>query len=498
MATSAVSSTNFISALGTGSGVDIKALAQSLVDAEKTPKQDIIQRSIDASKARTAGYTTVTYALDQLKAAVDALKDPGSFNAVTPSSSNAQAVSVSANGSGQVGTHEVQVTRLAQAQRVVSTVGFDATDTVATTPYTITMSAGGQTRNVTVNDATPAGLISAINIANFNGITASLLNTGDASDPLRIVVQGKSGADNAFELSGAALAGTGLDATGAALSSGNNRPAQDSELSVNGLTVTRDSNRVSDVIDGVTLDLLRVTSADANPRVNVSLTRDVMPVKEKLRQVVNTYNDLQSILDAAQDKESTVEKLGGSLAGDSTTSQVREQVRQIFMPNVNNLGGSTDPITDLRQLGLFIDSDRKMKFVTITETGSDFSSTFQIGKESAIDKALGQRFEDVAAFFSGTSGAARTISDRLSGSGAYFDTTVRPSSPIKLLKAQTLNAQSRVRADEDRLVALEERMKGLLDRYLRQFAVMDSLVGQSKSVRTGVENSFKGMTYARN
>jgi flagellar hook-associated protein 2 len=61
-----------------------------------------------------------------------------------------------------------------------------------------------------------------------------------------------------------------------------------------------------------------------------------------------------------------------------------------------------------------------------------------------------------------------------------------------------LNAQSRVRADEDRLVALEERMKGLLDRYLRQFAVMDSLVGQSKSVRTGVENSFKGMTYARN
>lgn len=497
MATSAVSSTNFIAALGTGSGVDIKALAQSLVDAEKTPKQEIIQRSIDAAKARTTGYNTVTYALEQLKAAVDALKDPGSFNAVTPASSNTQSVAVTANGSGQVGTHEVQVNHLAQAQRVVSTVGFEATDSVAAVPYTITLSSNGQTRNVTVNDATPAGLITAINSANFNGITASLLNTGDATDPLRIVVQGKPGEDNAFELSGAPLAGTGLDATGAALSTGNNREAQDSELSVNGLIVSRDSNRVSDVIEGVTLDLLRVTSADTNPRVNVTLSRDVAPVKEKIRQIVSTYNDLQSILDSAQDKESTVEGLGASLAGDSTTSQVREQVRQIFMPNVTTVGGSTDPITDLRQLGLFIDSDRKMKFVTITDTGNDFTSTFQIGNESTIDKALGQRFEDVAAFFSGTSGAARTFSDRLSGSGAYFDTTVRPSSPIKTLKAQTLNAQSRISADEDRLAALEERMKNLLDRYLRQFAVMDSLVGQSKSVRTGVENSFKGMSYAR-
>ena len=51
----AVSSTNFVSALGTGSGIDIKALAQSLVDAERKPKADSIQSSIDKSKNRVSG-----------------------------------------------------------------------------------------------------------------------------------------------------------------------------------------------------------------------------------------------------------------------------------------------------------------------------------------------------------------------------------------------------------------------------------------------------------
>jgi flagellar capping protein FliD len=40
-------------------------------------------------------------------------------------------------------------------------------------------------------------------------------------------------------------------------------------------------------------------------------------------------------------------------------------------------------------------------------------------------------------------------------------------------------------------------MKALLERYMKQFAVMDSLVGQSKSERTGIENSFKGMSNSR-
>ncbi len=59
----ATTSTNFIGVLGAGSGIDIKALAQNLVDAEKAPKAEIIQKRIAQSESRISGYSTVAYAV---------------------------------------------------------------------------------------------------------------------------------------------------------------------------------------------------------------------------------------------------------------------------------------------------------------------------------------------------------------------------------------------------------------------------------------------------
>ena len=50
---------NLITALGAGSGVDIKALAQGLTDAEKVPKQNAIQSKIDKSEAKISGYSAM-------------------------------------------------------------------------------------------------------------------------------------------------------------------------------------------------------------------------------------------------------------------------------------------------------------------------------------------------------------------------------------------------------------------------------------------------------
>ncbi len=48
----AATSTNMISALGAGSGVDVKALAQSLVDSQKVPQTSIIEAKIAKSEAK--------------------------------------------------------------------------------------------------------------------------------------------------------------------------------------------------------------------------------------------------------------------------------------------------------------------------------------------------------------------------------------------------------------------------------------------------------------
>ena len=67
--------TNFITALGAGSGVDVKSLAEALVGVEKAPRQSAIEGKIAKSEARISGYAVVMAALDNVKNAFSALND---------------------------------------------------------------------------------------------------------------------------------------------------------------------------------------------------------------------------------------------------------------------------------------------------------------------------------------------------------------------------------------------------------------------------------------
>ena len=44
--TTTTTSTNAISALGAGSGIDVKSLANNLVEAERGPRKDVIDKKI--------------------------------------------------------------------------------------------------------------------------------------------------------------------------------------------------------------------------------------------------------------------------------------------------------------------------------------------------------------------------------------------------------------------------------------------------------------------
>lgn len=491
----ATTSTNFIGTLGAGSGIDIKALAQSLVDAEKAPKAEAIQKRIDKNQTRISGYGTVAYAVGQVKAALDALKNPSDFNNFSTSSSQSAAVAAKVTGSASVATHEIAVQKLAQGQRSVS-AGFTAGQVLSGASFDINFSIAGVAQSaITVTTPTPEGVVSAINNANLS-VKASLVNTGNGAAPWQIVLQGPTGAANSFSLTTTPVVNLGFSFAAPGSTTLPNRVAQNAELTVNGIALSRSTNQVTDAIDGVSLDLLNTTSGSAT----VAISRDTAPVKEKVKALVSAYNDLQAIIDASLDKDSKVEKLGGSLVGDSVARSIRTMVKQIVMPDVSGGTAANAPLTNLRQLGLFIDSDNQMKFASLKDKAAIGESLLNVGDESVLDKALAQRFDDVAAFFSGSTnsiGKAREMADRLAGTGAYTDSSVNPSSPIRLLTVQQRNANERITADKDRMAALESRMTSLLKKYTEQFSVMESIVGSSKSTRTSIENSFKGMSASR-
>ena len=112
--------TDAISALGAGSGVDVKSLATSLVDAERAPRKSAIEAKIKKSESGISGYGAIKFVLNDLKTAFSNIKDQSAFNTVIPRVSQSSAISVTTSATATAGNHTVSVSNLAKAQRSVS------------------------------------------------------------------------------------------------------------------------------------------------------------------------------------------------------------------------------------------------------------------------------------------------------------------------------------------------------------------------------------------
>ena len=457
-----VSSTNFLTALGAGSGVDTKALAQNLADAEITPRKEAINAKITKTEARISGYGYLKTALGDLKAAFAKLDDASDFSAVAATNTQPSAFNVSVGTTAKTGTYMLEVSQLARAQRSASNglAGPDATLNGGQ-GFDLSLSInGGASSTISVSTDTPSGVVSAINAANL-GVQAQLLQTGDATNPYTIVVTGQSGARQNFTLS----------AAGGQIDFGNTlETAADAQLKVNGLSVTRSSNQVSDLVDGVTLDLTATTSGAAR----IDLNRQTSTLKDNLKNLVTSYNDLETTLQELGNPKSAIKDGGGSLAGDSILQAIRSQVRG-YITSLSSTPGST--LKAARDVGLSFDRTGKL---TLDET--------------KLDGALQKNFDDVAKIF--TAGTSNKSIFSTAPSGIAGDAVVRLDKMLRstgLLTTQTDNANKQITAYKADLTKLDTRLTQLLDRYTKQFSAMESLVGSNNTLKNSLKGSFDGM-----
>ena len=85
---------DLVKALGSGSGVDVNSLANSLVAAEKAPRKAEIDAKVAKAEGGISGYAAVKYVLSDLQTAFTNLKNESSFNTLVPQISQPNAVSV--------------------------------------------------------------------------------------------------------------------------------------------------------------------------------------------------------------------------------------------------------------------------------------------------------------------------------------------------------------------------------------------------------------------
>jgi flagellar hook-associated protein 2 len=321
---------------------------------------------------------------------------------------------------------------------------------------------------VAASATTPAGIVAAINTANL-GITAQLVNTGNIATPFRIMVTGASGASNAFSLT--SLKTGGGEVTG--ISFGKTlQSSQDATFNVNGMVMTSSKNTVTDAIAGTTLSFNSITTAGVP--ANLVFSRDTSSISTKLNALVTAYNDANTMLGVVSDPKSTVETYGATLVGNSMVGSVRSQMRQLISGNSTTPAGG---LSALRDIGFNLDQKGVLS-IDKTKLDSALKNNF----DNVVTLVTGNR-ENQSKFSILPSGVAGEAVKKLT---ALLDTTAP-------LTTQSTNLTTKISEYKKQLDKLDVRMTDLLARYNKQFATMESMVGQSKSLQTSLKSTFDGM-----
>ena len=476
--------TNFVNALGAGSGIDIKQLANDLVNATREPRQAIIDDKIAKSEARISGYGVLRFSIDELKRAFEGLNDLSDFSSLQANNSQPSAFGVVAAPTAAAAAYSVKVNQVAEAQRM-ATNGFAERSTPLNggAAFDLNLSVnGGATQTINVATDTPAGMVSAINGAGL-GLSAQLIQTS-GSEPWKVVITGQTGEAQQFTLSSTSSVDLGLpsyqpdpndpNAPAVLVNAGNLlQTAQDAQIEVNGLAISRASNTINDVVDGVTFNLFTPTSGNAR----LELNRDTSGIVGRIENLVAAYADFEENLKIMTDRGSDVEEFGGILAGDRLVQSIRAQVREMLTAN-SSTPGST--IQAPRDVGLSFDRN----------------GALQLDKDK-LAEALQNNFDEVAQMFSANTNNQSTFS--AAPAGVAGDAVKKLDAMLRstgLLAQQTNNANKQIDQYKVQLERLEDQMQKLLDRYMRQFAAMESIVGSSNSLRESLKGTFEGLANA--
>ena len=459
-----------ISALGGGSGVDTKTLAQSLVNAEKLPQQNIIQSKIDKCNATISGDGALLASLGKLNTAFSALQNKTDLDAVSIATTDAASFVAKSTGGAEVGFHQIHVTAVAAAQRSSQPAGSgfaDSTSAIASTGN-LTITPAGKTPvtvAIVAGDSASA-VVDKINKTPGVGVTATLVNTGSGLTPYQIVLTSSaSGIANGFSVSGDMNFDNVIT------------PATDAKLTVDGIQLTRSTNEITDAISGVNLSIFAAAPTGTDTYVQVS--RDTTQIKNQITNLVSAYNELQKTLDTVTSPDSTDPNIGGSLANNSIVRTVRDQIQRLMMGDSSTPGAAVKAFRDLG--------------VTIQSTGMMASDDAKL--QASLDKS----YADVVQALSGNianQSSATVVSRGLAGDAvkiltALIDTNA--STGKGALAAQISGAKQKITTYNEDMKKLETRMSMLLERYAKQFAAMDTLLGSIKSQQTGLKSTFDGM-----
>jgi flagellar hook-associated protein 2 len=457
-----------IQSLGAGSGIFSNDLVNQLVNAERAPTENRLDRREAEAQSKISAYGKIQSALEALKKPMEGLSKPDSMKAYTSSSSNEGVVGVTVDSSqANRGNYSVDVQQLARAQSLASTEQADR-DSTAMGTGTLTLTVGGTATDITIDSTnnTLQGIADAINGANA-GVSAGIVDTGSG---YRLVMSSdESGTANEISVTVADDDGNNTDTgglsrfvfDGTTSNMDETVAAKDAILDINGITVTRSSNTIENVVDGVTFN---VSSTGTS---TVKVDQDPDAVAANVQAFVDKFNALQDQIKQVAGYNASAEQ-GGALTGDSTVRAIQSDLRQQLTTIPAGLENS--PIRMLADVGITTDPGTgKLMF-----------------DQAVFKEKLEQNPDAMTTLFSDT--------DKGNGIATQMVTSAeRFLGSDGLLASRTEGLNNALRDIEDQRIKLDDRIASYEERLVREFSAADQLISQIQSSGNYVQQQLASM-----
>ena len=339
-----------ISVTGLSTGLDTSSIVSKLIELKRRPI-DVISAKKDLWDTKLSELQSLNVRLLSFQSVVNSMKTSDGFLTKTGAFSNNNAsdnnkvVSLAASSTAASGSFSLVVNSLAKAEKEVSE-GFASTASSVSTG-TFSIKVGSTTTSITINSSnnTLAGLKNAINASGAD-VTAYILNDGSDTNPYRLVITSKNeGTDNALEITSTP---TGLIGAGnvPGMTFTETQSAANASITLDGISITKSSNTITDIIDGVTVELGSVGSG------TITIGSDVDSVKTNIEEFVSEYNALIKFIND-QFFFNTETGETGTLFGNTAVIDLQSTLRDIISGEVPGLTGT---YTTLAQIGITTNS----------------------------------------------------------------------------------------------------------------------------------------------
>ncbi|MEP3482286.1 MAG: flagellar filament capping protein FliD [Fuerstiella sp.] len=334
---------------GLNSGIDTANIIEGLLEIQ--------QAQLDRTELRRQEILGRQAAFQSLEAQLVAFQSTASslastrnnvFDSKSVTVSAPDALLVSAGADATTGNFELTIDSFARAHQVASQ-GF-ASDTSEITQGTFTLQQGDRPAvEVTIDGSnnTLQGLTDAINLADSD-VQATLIDDGSGTDSFRLLLTSSAtGEQNAITLTNS-LAATSGDAVQPSFDFGVPvQAAQNAAVRLGSgpgaITIENDTNQLSNVIPGVSLNILQ---ADPDQTITLQIQQDTESAVEAVQGFVDSYNGLTNFINEQTRFVSETEE-AGLLLGDRSVIQIQNELQVALQQVIPDLGSSINRISSI-------------------------------------------------------------------------------------------------------------------------------------------------------